>query len=158
MTRALTVITGLLMLAMSGTPAQAGANCSRQDVRIDGDLGGGPFSVPARLGAAPGPNIGLSEKDCVQQNLNSLMDETVARAMAAVRVSDGDPGLYLGLTGTNGGLTSATSTALGVGVGWTSEPFSQGSLVERISIDFNLTSLADRWQPGIALTARAKVW
>jgi len=96
-----------LPLLTIGTPATAGSNCSRNDVRLDGDLGGGGFDVPARLGTqGVAPNIGLSEQDCVNNNNDELRDS--ARQGAAVAASmdayGWGEGLNVTLNGANVGM------------------------------------------------------
>ncbi len=88
-----TIMLAMPLLAI-GTPVHADVDCSRQDVRIDGDLGGGPFSVPARLGTAGvAPNIGLSEEDCVtdgdQLKRDARRSAGVAAAMDAFAAQEG---------------------------------------------------------------------
>ena len=103
----LTAILGsVAMIAIAGAPAKADVDCSREDVRIDGqDFGGNPFSVPARLGNPGHPNIGLSEGDCVtdgdQLKRDARRSAGVAAAMDAYAAQ---PGLNLTLNYANIGL------------------------------------------------------
>ena len=102
-------ILGLAMVAIA--PAHAGGNCDREDVSLDGDLGGGPFAVPARLGAAPGPNIGLSEKSCADNKRDARRSASVVGAMDTF---GSQPGLNLTLGYANIGLEDDVNAAAGV--------------------------------------------
>ena len=110
----LTLAALALPFVLISGPSVADVDCSRQDVRLDGDLGGGPFSVPARLGAAPGPNIGFSEEDCIvdedQLERDAQRFAGIAASMDAYGVQEG---LNLTLNYANVGLNSDTNAAGG---------------------------------------------
>ncbi len=73
MTRTLTVITGLLMLAMSGTPAQAGDNCSGKNlIKVEN----GEESIDGYKG------YGIKSEDCYRENLDGDLNR--ASAMGAI--------------------------------------------------------------------------
>ncbi len=105
MTRTLTIITGLLMLAMSGTPAQAGANCDNETVRANGKLGGNAFNVPAdtrSLGIGNDDNfINLQSRECED------LDEGFNRASALGAIVEFHP---IGNLPETGGLWHANVT------------------------------------------------
>lgn len=117
------ILGGLALVALAITPAKADIDCSRQDVRLDGDLGGGEFSVPARLGTAGvAPNIGLSEQDCVRGNEAAQKARRDGRRAASIaasmdHVSIGD-GLNLRFNGANTGLGNDDTYAVGTTVGY----------------------------------------
>ena len=97
-------------------PSVADVDCNRQDVRLDGnDFGGNPFSVPARLGTAPGPNIGLSEEDCVvdedQLERDAQRFAGIAASMDAYGLQEG---LNLTLNYANVGLEDDVNAVGGV--------------------------------------------
>ncbi len=104
MTRTLTVITGLLMLAMSGTPAQAGANCDLETVRANGSLGGNSFNVPADTRSLTGPQadfVRLQSRECQD------LDEGFNRAAALGAIVEFHP---IGTLPESGGLWHANVT------------------------------------------------
>ncbi len=105
MTRTLTVITGLLMLAMSGTPAQAGANCGQETVNANGKLGGTSFGAPADTRSAGiGDNdnfLRLQSRECED------LDEGFNRAAALGAIVEFHP---IGTLPESGGLWHANVT------------------------------------------------
>ncbi len=133
------ILGGLALVALAITPAKADIDCSRQDVRLDGDLGGGEFSVPARLGTAGvAPNIGLSEQDCVRDNSAANKARRDGRRAASIGASmdayGWSDGLNLTLNGANTGLGNDDTYAAGTAVGY-KHTFSQplGGVIHGIS-------------------------
>ena len=136
-----TIMLAMPLLAI-GTPVHADVQCSRQDVRIDGDLGGGPFSVPARLGTAGvAPNIGLSEQDCVDNQDREIEKarrdgRRAASIIGATDMAYAGPGLNLRFNGTNAAIGNDDTYAVGTVVGYNhtfAEPL--GGVIHSIAAD-----------------------
>ena len=93
------------MLAMSGTPAQAGANCDLETVRANGKLGGTGFNVPADTRSAGIGNddnfVRLQSRECQD------LDEGFNRAAAMGAVVEFHP---IGTLPESGGLWHANVT------------------------------------------------
>ena len=94
MTRTLTVITGLLMLAMSGTPAQAGDNCSLKGLA---KVQNGEEKINGYKG------YGIKSEDCYREDL----DEDLNRASAMGAIVEFHP---IGNLPESGGLWHANVT------------------------------------------------
>ena len=115
-----------LPLLAIGTPAAA--NCTDKDVRAVGDIGGGPFNVPADTRSLTGPNdefIKLTAEDCL--NDTDLSDEIsqarrdgrrAASIAASMDAYGWGEGLNVTLNGANSGVGNDDTYAAGLVLGY----------------------------------------
>lgn len=62
-------------ILFTASPSLADTDCRQTTNRLDGQLGGNPFSVPARLDLGGGDNVGLSSQDCRNANFDSWQQQ-----------------------------------------------------------------------------------
>ena len=111
------IIGGLAMLALAAGPAHAGSTCSDKGVRAFGDIGGGPFNVPADTRSLTGPSekfVALSSEDCDRCDDAKRDARRSAGVAAAMDAYAAQPGLNLTLNYANIGLEDDVHAVGGV--------------------------------------------
>ncbi len=115
------ILSGMAMIAIAVAPAHAGANCNDKGVNAFGDIGGGPFNVPADTRSLTGPSdefIALSSEDCDRFDDAKRDARRAAAATSVATEAFGiNEGLNLTLNGANSGLEDDTY-AVGAVVTW----------------------------------------
>ena len=119
-----------LPLLAIGTPAAA--NCTDKDVRAVGDIGGGPFNVPADTRSLTGPSdefVKLTAEDC-DTDTDTTIDQSEAiqkarrdgRRAASIAASmdayGWGEGLNVTLNGANSGVGNDDTYAAGLVLGY----------------------------------------
>ncbi len=110
------ILAGLAMLALAIGPAHAGSSCSDKSVNAFGDIGGGPFNVPADTRSLTGPSdefVALSAEDCSNHDEARRDGRRAASIAASMDTFGVQPGLNLTINGANTGLGNDDTYAAG---------------------------------------------